>query len=273
MIRDRLRLSLTVGGIVACAAAAVARAETAAPAFAVAAIKPSGPASGTGMSIKFLPGGTLVARNATVRVLIKIAYDLNDDQLSGGPAWTAFKRFDIDAKPDSPSGGDGQGMTAQQSQHYNQLLLQGLLGDRFGLKLRSETREISLYALVVQKSGAKLTRSLSADSQAHVIAHMGAIHGVTATADDIAPEVGDKVGRPVENRTGLDGRYDFKLDWTPDSSLGPAMSNTAGAASDAGDSGVDLFTAVQQQLGLKLEQRKSSAPCKVIESVEEPSQN
>ncbi len=79
-------------------AISVAGQTGAAPAFAVSAIKASGPASGNGMSIKFLPGGRFAARNVTLRVLVKIAYDLDDDQLSGGPAWTAFKRFDVDAK-------------------------------------------------------------------------------------------------------------------------------------------------------------------------------
>ncbi len=257
-----------VGALVLIAGAMVsavgARGEVA-PAFAVAAIKASGPASGTGMSIKFLPGGRLVARNATLRVLIKIAYDLNDDQLSGGPAWAPFKRFDIDAKTDSPT--DGAGMTTQESQHYNQLLMRGLLDDRFHLKLRSETRDMSLYALVVAKSGLKLTKSASTDAVAHVNAHAGLIVGVNATMDDIARELSDKVSHPVENRTGLDGRYDFKVEWTPDSSLG-----SVGAA-DSGDSGVDLFTAVQQQLGLKLEPRKSAAAYEVIESAEVPAEN
>jgi uncharacterized protein (TIGR03435 family) len=212
-------------------------AHAAPPVFAVSAIRPSGPASENEMSIKFLPGGTLVARNATVRVLIKIAYNLNDEQLAGGPAWTAFKRFDIDAKPDSLV--VGPNLTQQESQHHNQLLLQSLLNDRFHLKLRTETKDMSLYALVVAKGGLKLQKSTSSDSVAHVTARVGSIHATNVTMDDIARELDDKGAHPTENKTGLDGRYDFKLEWTPNSSSGPAPAPPA--SSDAGDFGPDLF--------------------------------
>ena len=269
MHRGRVSWLLAVGFCMA--TASPARAETAAPSFAVAAIKPSGPDSGSGMSIKFLPGGRLVARNATLRLLIKIAYNLNDDQLGGGPAWAAFKRFDIDAKPDTPSDGGTQTMTTQESQYFNQSLMRSLLSDRFQLKLRTETRDISLYALVVAKGGLKLTRSASADTQAHVSARLGLIHGVNATMDDIARELGDKVGHPVENHTGLDVRYDFKVEWTPDASQGIAAPGPA--AADSSDTGPDLFTAVQQQMGLKLEATKSRAAYEVIESAQIPAEN
>ncbi len=262
-------MKLMLASVAACTLVTSARAEASSPAFAVSAIKASGPASGNGMSIKFLPGGTFIARNATVRVLIKIAYNLNDEQLGGGPTWTAFKRFDIDAKPDLPVG--GANLSQQESQNLNHLLLQGLLSDRFHLKLRTETRDMSLYALVVAKGGLKLKRSTSADTVAHVTARVGSIQATNATMDDIARELDDKGAHPTENHTGLDGRYDFKLEWTPAQSQGPA--SAASAVPDAGDPGPDLFTAVQQQLGLKLEPRKSSAAYEVIESVEQPSEN
>jgi uncharacterized protein (TIGR03435 family) len=264
------KLPLTVVLAAACILAGDARAQVAAPSFAVSAIRPSTPSSGSGLSIKFQPGGTLVARNATLRVLIKIAYNLNDDQLSGGPGWAAFRRFDIDAKPDSPAAGN---QTAEKSRSYNQLLMRSLLRDRFHLQLRPETRDMSIYALVVGNGGLKLKQSASSDAKAHVNARAGAIHGINASMDDIARELGDKAGHPVENMTGVSGRYDFDLVWTPDSPFGYTAPNAGAASPDAGDSGPDLFTAVQQQLGLKLEARKSSAPYEVIESVQEPAEN
>ncbi len=85
---------------------------------------------------------------------------------------------------------------------------------------------------------------------------------------DLANELKERAGRPVEDMTGLKGRYDFKLDWTPD-----ALAAGAATASDAGDSGPDLFTAIQQQLGLKLEARKRTAAYEVIENVQLPAEN
>ena len=272
-MRRSVELSLAMALAAACILVGDARAQAVEPSFAVSAIRPSTPSSGSGLSIKFLPGGTLVARNATLRVLIKIAYNLNDDQLSGGPGWAAFRRFDIDAKPDMPAAGQDQNKTAQESQHENQLLMRSLLSDRFHLQLRSETRDMSIYVLVVADGGLKLKASTGSDSNAHVIARAGAIHGINASMDDIARELGDKAGHPVENRTGVGGRYDFNLEWTPDSPFGVASLASGAAPSDAGDSGPDLFTAVQQQLGLKLEARKSSAPYDVIVGVQEPTEN
>ncbi|HEX9200491.1 MAG TPA: TIGR03435 family protein [Acidobacteriaceae bacterium] len=263
----RLAMALAVGlwmPVICSAQPAVS-----APAFAVSAIRASGPASGSGMSIKFLPGGRLVARNATLRVLIKIGYDLNDDQLDGGPTWIAFKRFDIDAKPDAGPGGDSKPMSDTETKAFNHALMQGLLKDRFDLKLRSEMKDMPIYALVVGKSGPRLTKSQGGSSGSPIKGRSGTIVGAGAAMDDLARELEENVHRPVPNLTGLDGRYDFKLEWTPDSAVAPAAS----PATDASDLGPNLFTAVQQQLGLKLEARKKSAPYKVVESVQLPSEN
>ena len=133
---------------------AIAFGQTAASAdsasFDVAAIKPSGPDSGNGLSVKFLPGG-FAARNASVRLLIKIAYNLNDDEVSGGPSWIGMKKFDIDAKRDTAT-------TTGNDKLQTRLMLQSLLRDRFKLKLRSETKEMATFALVVAKGGPKLKR-------------------------------------------------------------------------------------------------------------------
>jgi uncharacterized protein (TIGR03435 family) len=239
----------------------------AAPAFAVSAIKASGPASGNGMSIRFLPGGRFAARNVTLRVLVKIAYDLDDDQLSGGPAWTAFKRFDVDAKPDGPAS-DENNMTAPERQQYREALLQGLLHDRFQLKLHGDTKEMSIYVLDVGKDGPKVKEALGTAIGPPIKGRAGSMVATGASMADLANELKERAGRPVEDMTGLHGRYDFKLDWTPD-----ALAPVAAAASDAGDSGPDLFTAIQQQLGLKLDSRKRMAAYEVIENVQLPTEN
>jgi uncharacterized protein (TIGR03435 family) len=231
--------------------------------FAVSAIKPSGPESGQRMSVKFLPGGRFVARNANVRLLIKIAYNLNDDEVSGGPSWIGLRKFDIDAKTDPPVQSDGNGDADKARNHS---LLQGLLRDRFQLKLRQEMKEMQTYALVVAKSGPKLTKSSAADTDSHFRGGAGTITAVGVSMDQLAAGVEDWVGHPVENLTGLDGKYDFKLEWTPDQ---------ASAANDAtaADTGPTIFTALHQQLGLSLEGRKIQAPCEFVESVDVPAEN
>lgn len=240
-------------------------------AFAVSVIKPSGPGSGNGLSVKFLPGGRLVARNANLRLLIKIAYNLNDDEVSGGPAWIGLKRFDIDAKTDAAADSDGN-VTPDMAR--NQLLLQGLLRDRFQLRLRSQMKQMSTFALVVAKSGPKMTKSLTPDADVRIQGGLGTITAANASMDQLAAAVEDWVGHPVQNLTGLDGKYDFKLEWTPDQAMPPSPSNTAGGhAAEPDYSGPTIFTAVQQQLGLSLQSRKTDALCEFVESVQLPSEN
>ena len=267
--------TVIVGGLIVGAGSAAG--QTAAPAvgsparqaagdgvsFAVSAIKPSGAQSGQGLSVKFQPGGRFVARNANVRLLIKIAYNLNDDEVSGGPSWIGLKKFDIDATPDPPLQSSGNG---DADKARNRMMLQGLLRDRFQLKLRQEMKEMQTYALVVAKGGPKLSKSAAAEGDTHFRGGTGTITGIAVSMDQLAAGVEDWVGHPVKNMTGLDGKYDFKLEWTPDQAS--AASDTA-----APDSGPTIFTALHQQLGLSLEGRKIQAPCEFVESVEAPSDN
>jgi bla regulator protein blaR1 len=235
--------------------------------FEVAVIKPSGHDSGNGLSVKFLPGGGFAARNASVRLLIKIAYVLNDDEVSGGPSWIDLKKFDIDAKPDAAA-------ASRTDKAHTRLMLQSLLRDRFKLNLRREMKEMPTFALVVAKGGPKLKKSMASDGDVHFQGGLGRITASNATLDQLAAAVEDWVMHPVENMTGLDGRYDFKLEWTPDQATAPSPANGAGNQPPTlDDSGPTIFTAVQQQLGLSLQSRKIQAPCEVVESVELPSEN
>jgi uncharacterized protein (TIGR03435 family) len=231
------------------------------PTFAVSVVRLSGPDSVR--SIKFAPGGRLTARYATVRLLIKIAYDLNDDELTGGPAWIGTKRFDIDATPDAPDGDVVDSVRNRQR-------LQGLLADRFQLDLRSEMRMMSTYALVVGKSGPKLKKSQAPDAPTQFHANAGVVMLTNATLDQFANAVSDWVGEPVLNQTGLDGKYDLRLEWTPDQ---PAAADAMGAPVSSANAGPTIFTALQQQLGLSLQPRKNEALCKIVNRVELPSEN
>src|ERR1700733_9936221 len=231
--------------------------------FAASVVKPS--PSDSVRSIKFSPGGRLSARNATVRLLIKIAYDLNDDELTGGPVWIGLKRFDIDATPDAPDGD-------VVDQVRNRQRLQGLLADRFQLDLGSEMKMMSTYALVVGKSEPKLKKSQTPEAPTQFHANAGEVMLTNATLDQFANAVSDWVHQPVLNRTGLDGKYDLRLEWTPDQPV--ATADSTGAPLDQpANSGPTIFTALQQQLGLALQSRKNEALCKVVNRVQLPSEN
>lgn len=255
-----------------------ALAQTAArPAFAVAAIKPSG--SDTGRSIRFLPGGRFVATGANVRLLIKVAYNLNDDQVSGGPAWIGTKHFDIDAKPDAATADaatatDAANAAKTPMQDLTHLRLQALLEDRFHLKLRSEMKEMKTYALVVAKNGPKLTKAANPATPVHFQGSTGTIFATSASMDQLAGAMSDWVGHPVVNLTGLDGRYDLRLTWTPDQAA-PQAQDASGATPPppADTGGPTIFTALQQQLGLSLQSRKSKALFETVENVELPTEN
>jgi bla regulator protein blaR1 len=232
------------------------------PTFAVSIIRVSGPDSAR--QFKFQPGGRLVARSVSVRLLIKIAYNLNDDELTGGPSWIGLQHFDIDATPDAP---DGSSIDMER----NRLRLQGLLADRFQLDLHSEMRTMSTYALVVAKNGPKLKKPQTPDAPMQAHGNIGSLTLMNATLDQFANAVSDWVGHTVLNQTGLNDKYDLRLEWTPDQGTPAAQADTSTGQPDY--SGPTIFTALQQQLGLSLESRKNQALCKVVQRVELPTEN
>ena len=281
-VSERVQLHIAIASAVVtfCAVpllSATALAQTTAkPTFAVAAIKPS--ASDTGRAIKFLPGGRFVATGANVRLLIKIAYNLNDDQLSGGPSWIGMNHFDIDAKPDQPTSTDAAALSDADKtrlQDLNHLRLQALLEDRFHLRLRSEMKEMNTYALVEAKSGPKLTKAADPAAAPHFQGSPGSIVAASASMDQLAAALSDWVGHPVLNFTGLEGRYDFRLTWSPDQTTQPAMPGAPAATAQPSDDtgGPTIFTALQQQMGLSLQSRKSKALFEYVENVDLPTEN
>jgi uncharacterized protein (TIGR03435 family) len=216
----------------------------------------------------------------TLKELIKISYDLNygaDRQIAGGPDWTAQVRFDIYAKEDPALGAKLQGLSSEERGEQLRQMLRGLLADRFQLKIHHETSELSIYELVMAKSGSKLMPSTGLPSSRDAdnakkprswirFAGLGLLEGTDADAQmlvtvlSMQPEVG---GRLVVDKTGLTGKFDFTLKWTPD----------MGADPPAPDSGPSLFTALQDELGLRLESTKAPVDVIVIDQVAMPSAN
>ncbi|HLG99734.1 MAG TPA: TIGR03435 family protein [Bryobacteraceae bacterium] len=243
------------------------------PAFEVASINPSDPSGGRS-TLLITPGGGLDGRNLTLKVLIERAYSLLDSQLSGGPAWIDSERFDIRAKaPATPRDesvpGDPAKLTVDQSKLFQDQFtarLQALLADRFQLKLHRETRDLPVYALVVAKRGLKIREAAGQGIRFEL--HKDELDAASMPIATLTRILAQRLGRPVLDQTGLTGAYTFKLQWTPHPPATPADSVvTLDSANPS------LFTALEEQLGLKLESKRGPADVVVIERAERPSEN
>ena len=239
----------------------------AAPQFEVAIIKPSQSLEPAG-ALNVSPGGQVSVMNFPVMVLLQFAYDVPRSLISGGPSWLDSDKFDIVGKPDTPG---SPNMTELK------MMLQRLLADRLRLTLHHETKELSVYGLTVAKGGPKLVEDSANPNGLPTFLGRGGSQGrkfQNATMADFATDLRGSVGdRIVVDQTGLGSkRYDFILKWTP---FAPATNGAAGVlpAADNPDGQPDIFTAIQQQLGLKLVSTKAPVDVIVIDHVERPSEN
>ena len=231
---------------------AVAFGQPAAPAFDVASVKPS---TGNIADFRVYPGGRLHITGQTVNIILRQAYGLEHYQISGGPPWLDTDRFDIEAKAEG-----------EPTREQMMVMLQTLLADRFQLKVRRETQDENVYALVVAKGGHKLKpptgdRSYVSlwryDPPTEPGVHY-ALRGKKADLALIAKHIGQQMSRPVVDRTGITGEFDFEVDFAID---------------DKPESGPTLMAAIQATLGLKLEPAKAPMETLVVEHVEKPSAN
>jgi uncharacterized protein (TIGR03435 family) len=226
------------------------------PSFEVATIKPADPNQTTG---GFRIGGRRISiENQTVNTMISVAYAIHQKQIADDPAWLGTAKFDVEGQADVPG---------VPNLRQIQEMLQKLLSDRFDLKFHRDKRDLSIYAIKVTKDGPKIKRS--AETLYGLPSQNGHRQGVQQerifannTMSDFALGMQAYLDRPVVDETGLQGRYDFTLKWTPDNS--PA---------NEPDAAPGIFTAIQEQLGLKLEATKGPADVLVIEKVERPSPN
>ncbi len=238
------------------------------PAFEVASIKPS-PPNGT---IAIRRSGHRIATTSTsLLFLITWAYDVHSDRLYGKPNWLDSVRYDIvaNASRDDPPAPRLPGQPSEL-----QRMMQALLAERFKLAIHRETREVTLYALVVAKGGPKIrpTEAPAVMGQnPFSMSGRGRLIGTQVSAEMLAKALSDQLSRSVQDQTGLKGVFDFKLEWEPDASPGGPDGAAAGADLRAGSS---LFTAIQEQLGLKLETRKGPVEVLVIDHIERvPTEN
>ena len=280
------------------------------PAFEVASIKPNN--SGDGRVMLGNQPGRFTATNVTLRMLIRNAYQMQDFQISGGPGWLNSDHFDIVAKIDpavqeqinAARGGIGPAAIPGQGPNPLQLMIRTLLADRFKLVVHNETKEQTVYALVLARSDGKLgpdlkksevdCAALMANARARGSAPPalqpgerppcsirigpGNLSASGGSLAQFAQSLGMFVGRVVVDKTGLTGVYDIDLTWTPDQ-MPQRAAGTPGDQPirvngvDIDPNGPSIFTAVQEQLGLKLDSQKGPVEMLVIDRAEKPVEN
>jgi len=234
--------------------------ESGAPKVEVASVKPSKPGQ-RGFGIIPEAGGKLRTVNTTLKQLLLAGFHLHETQLAGGPDWLDRDHFDILAQAEGH---------ATVSERQLQEMLGSLVIDRFHLKIHREMKQMPFYALTQGKSGAKLKASDKTEGPS--IRNRRVITAPGGTMEQLAQLLGWVMGRPVLDRTGLSGRYEYRLEWTPDESN--IQGELAPVAPPPGDlNGPSIFVAVQEQLGLKLESGKGPVEILVIDHAEKPSEN
>jgi uncharacterized protein (TIGR03435 family) len=281
------------------------------PSFEVASIKPyEEPPLGQPRFYGFSnqPGGRFRATGTTLKMLMTFAYRVRDFQVVGGPDWITADRFEIVAKAEDGTVPPQTGKPDLNVPDTIALMLQSLIDERFQLKMHRETRELPVYELVAAKDGSKL--QLSEDQSPPKPPEPGAarppapppqrgfpppppgrggimmggrpegmiLQATAVKLSDLVTALSSQLGRTVIDKTGLQGLYDIKLQWTPDIGQG---ARPVGAIAPPGESapppadlsGPTIFTAVQEQLGLRLVSTKGPVEVIVIDSVQKPTLN
>jgi uncharacterized protein (TIGR03435 family) len=261
--------------------------------FDAASIKPAKPGN-MGSQIRDQPGGRFTATNMSLKTLMTLAFNVQPFQIVGSPSWLESDRYDIEAKPESGADEEaGKPMSDMRADMRKRMeeqrpRLQSLLEDRCKLTFHRETKEVPVYALVVAKGGPKIKQSqietTAPGPNRRMMMGFGQLIGTAAPLSVLTEMLSRQLGRVVLDRTGLNGNYDFDLKWTPDTSQMSAMGGPPMGPGPGGPGGREMppppdpngptvFTAIQEQLGLKLESQKGPVEVIVIDHVEKPSEN
>jgi uncharacterized protein (TIGR03435 family) len=229
------------------------------PDWEVVSVKARDPNDTNNSQSMSMQGGRFVIVNRPVVGMLMFAYGMHKKEIVGAPEWIESERWDVQGVPDVPG---------HPSLKQTQSLIRKLLEERFGLKVHRETKELAVYAITVAKSGEKMARSAgdpngTPDENERSNGGVVTMRMTNMSMAEFAPDLGYFLDRPAVDQTGLAGRYDFQLKWLVDESRAPADGTVPPG----------LFTAIQEQLGLKLEPVKAPAGVLVIDKVERPSAN
>jgi uncharacterized protein (TIGR03435 family) len=254
------------------------------PVFEVASVKPNKGGMDMMTTLAITPIG-FSAHNIVLKEIIREAYRIQDDQIVGMPAWVNSSRYDIEAKVATAD----TDALHKLSPGERGLMIQPLLADRFGLKVHTETRNLPVLTLTVAKGGPKLHEAKPGDTYPNglkgpdgkggagmMLMGIGKITGQAVAMPFLVESLSRQLGSMVQDETGLKGNYDLNLEWTPDTATmkgpgdGPPVPGNPPPEDSAGPS---LYSALQEQLGLKLESRKVPVQVLVIDHVQPPSEN
>lgn len=244
------------------------------PQYEVISVKPS---KDRGTRVQFTPDGMRGTAVSTEFLLFEGFGGINKNQVIGEPSWATDDGFDIEAKvaaADLPT-------LAKMTFEQRRTMFQEILIDRFKLVTHHETRQLPIYLLTVGKNGPKLKESTPDDPASATPRRKGMMFSrgkVTATGGTISmfiTPLSRQLGRPIVDKTGLTGKYDFTLEWTPEgpAAAPPPAAGSPSAAPSPDQSGPDIFTAIQEQMGLKLESTKGPVDVIIIDHIEKPSEN
>lgn len=279
--RTRVLMTILISGLIlGHASAQILHPTGRAPRFEVATIRPSSPDPVSRRSLGPKGGDRFVVRHATVKDLIEFAFTTDSDrQILGLSGWMNSDEYDIDAKVGDAEATEMMKLSPLQTMDTYRLMQQTLLADRFNLKVHFEIRKLPAYALVVAKGGPKMKatemspanptetlkpRSLDVSKRGEA-AGTGVTMGMLAELLERQTELGGGSGRTVVDKTNLSGLYDWTLRWIPWNDVPNAV--------PLDSTGPSLFTALQEQLGLKLEPTKAEVEVVVIDHIERPTPN
>lgn len=243
--------------------------------------------SGKGFAMNDTPDG-FIAIDIPIQLVIAFAYRLKDPDLMmgrkllpGAPSWVNSDKYDIRAKISSSDLAALQKLKPEQQTDQKRLMLQSMLADRFKLKVRKDAKPRPCYALAVGKNGPRIKEAASSNPafpDGKMLAKPGSVEAQDVPMSQLAFALTAPLNCPVQDKTGLTGRYDFALQYSPDQGLGtygnpPAAGQQDPAPSPDNSSGASLFTAIREQLGLKLMPATIPVEGIFIERIERPSKN
>jgi uncharacterized protein (TIGR03435 family) len=236
--------------------------------FDVASLKPSAPGFHESSTVRMAPGGQrYIGENASLKLMMIVAYRVKADQISGGPSWMDSERYDMNAQAER-----------QSSVEELHIMLRNLLSDRFKLQFHNEKRELAAYVLTVDGAGSPKLQPHEAENAGEPWIDVGGkmlqttMHAKSVGMDYFAFRLAQMMDRPVVDQTKLSGAYDFDLAYTKE--LPPNMSeNTQLNGAPVDTSGPTIFQAVRKQLGLRLEAQRTPVAILAIDHAEKPAAN